>query len=58
MYLALSVVAGGFLVFRGKRLGCSGAKGRLYTLAGVLLPIISGLVGIALLLSCGPGGCR
>lgn len=58
MYLALSLLAGGALVFRGKRLGCSGFKGRLYTLAGVLLPIISGLVGVALLLSCGPTGCR
>jgi hypothetical protein len=58
MYLALSVVAGGLLVVKGKRFGRSGRKGRYLTLAGVLLPIFSGLIGVALLLSCGPGGCR
>lgn len=54
MYLALSVVAGGFLVARGKRIGRSGPTGQIYTLAGVLLPILSGLVGVALLLSGEP----
>lgn len=58
MYLALSLLAGGLLIVRGKRLGCSGHKSQFYTLAGVLLPILSGLVGIALLLSCSPAGCR
>lgn len=58
MYLALSLLAGGLLIARGKRLGCSGPKSHLYTLAGVLLPIVSGLVGVALLLSCGPTGCQ
>ncbi|HLO01791.1 MAG TPA: hypothetical protein VK191_01625 [Symbiobacteriaceae bacterium] len=58
MYLALSFLAGGLLVVRGKRLGCSGHKSQFYTLAGVLLPIISGLIGISLLLSCSPTGCQ
>lgn len=58
MYLALSMLAGGLLVVRGKRLGRSGPKSQLYTLAGVLLPIISGLIGVSLLLSCGPSGCQ
>lgn len=58
MYLALSLLAGGLLVVRGKRLGCSGPKSQFYTLAGVLLPIVSGLVGIAIMLSCGPSGCQ
>lgn len=58
MYIALSLIAGGLLVARGKRLGCSGYKAQLYTLAGVLLPIISGLIGVSVLLSCGPSGCH
>lgn len=58
MYLALSLLAGGLLIARGKRLGCSGHKSQFYTLAGVLLPIISGLIGVSLLLSCGPNGCN
>jgi hypothetical protein len=54
MYLALSLLAGGLLVARGKRLGCSGYKAQFYTLIGVLLPILSGMVGVALLLASAP----